>query len=219
MSICSVVAINEDYSLISRREVNEGRYNYQQALKELFKFNTINSGPCGKLIHKSLFEDTLRFPLLETYEDLLFTYKCIYCSQEIYFTQAVTYNYVHRKGIGAMEKFIKNPTTDVIIAAHEVLSFIKKSIPSIWDTAFYGMISQVIMYLDDINQIDSNWEKSNTKLYMKETKKLLKKYRTELLKNKSIFLKEKISFLIFSYSIILYKYLIMKRDKGEKDNG
>ena len=114
-----------------------------------------------------------------------------------------------------MDKFIKNPTTDVIIAAYEVLEFIKRNIPNIWDSSFYGMISQVIMYINDINKIDYKWQKESSKIYIGETRNLLAKYRKEIRENKSIFFKEKIMFIIFSYSSRLYKN-ITKLRKGIK---
>lgn len=208
MSACCIDAIDEDNNLISRKTLEKGFYNYQDALYELFKFNTLNSGPYGKLFHKSVFNNELKFKNIRTYEDLLFVYKAIYLSRKMYFIDDCKYYYVHRKGVGAMDKFIKNPTVDVIIAANEILEFIKEKVPHIFDSSFYGVISQVIMYINDINNIDPNWSKENSKIYIKETKKILTKYRFDIIKNKSMFFKEKIAFLIFSYSSNMYKNII-----------
>lgn len=215
MSACCIESIKENKELISRKSLKEGIYNYEQALEELFKFKDLNSGPCSKLFHKSLFDEELIFPNIRTYEDLLFVYKAIYKSKGIYFVENCKYYYIHRNGVGAMDKFIKNPTTDVIIAAYEVLEFIKRNIPNIWDSSFYGMISQVIMYINDINKIDCKWENESSKIYIGETRNLLAKYRKEIRENKSIFFKEKIMFIIFSYSSRLYKN-ITKLRKGIK---
>ena len=215
ISACCIESIKENKELISRKSLKEGIYNCEQALEELFRFKDLNSGPCGKLFHKSLFDKELVFPNIRTYEDLLFVYKAIYKSKGLYFVENCKYYYIHRNGVGAMDKFIKNPTTDVIIAAHEVLEFIKKNIPDIWDSSFYGMISQVIMYISDINKIDYKWENESSKIYIEETRNLLAKYRKEIRKNKSIFFKEKIMFIIFSYSSRLYKNIISLR-KGIK---
>ena len=106
-----------------------------------------------------------------------------------------------------MDKFIKYPTTDVITISYEILEFIKKQSLPIWDTSFYGVISQVIMYINDINKIDCRWEKEESKNYIKETRKLLGKYRIDLLRNKTIYYKEKIIFLILSFSPRLYKII------------
>lgn len=207
MSACTIDAIKENRELISFKKLKEGKYNYKKALYELFRFKDFNSGPCGKLMHKSLFEDNLKFPNIHTYEDLLFVYKAIYKSKEIYFTNKCKYYYLHRDGIGAMVKFIKNPTTDVIVAANEILEFIKERVPEIWDSSFYGIISQVIMYINDINSIDPKWKQKNSKIYIKETKNILRKYRKEIIKNRTIFFKEKVTFIIFSYSSIMYRYI------------
>ena len=208
ISACCIESIKENKELISRKSLKEGIYNCKQALEELFKFKNLNSGPCGKLFHKSLFDEELIFPNIRTYEDLLFVYKAIYKSKDIYFVENCKYYYIHRSGVGAMDKFIKNPTTDVIIAALEVLEFIKKNVPDIWDSSFYGMISQVIMYISDINKIDYKWENESSKIYIEETRNLLAKYRKDIRRNKSIFFKEKIMFIIFSYSSRLYKNII-----------
>lgn len=213
MSACCIESINENREVISRKSLKKGHYTCEQALEELFKFKNLNSGPSGKLYHKSLFEDNLRFPLLHTYEDLLFVYKSIYKANNIYFIENCKYYYIHRVGVGAMDKFIKSPTTDVIIAASEVLEFIKQNVPNIWDSSFYGMISQVIMYINDINKIDPKWKKETSKTYIRETKKLLAKYRKDIRKNKSIFFKEKIMFLIFSYSSTLYRKILKARKR------
>lgn len=106
-----------------------------------------------------------------------------------------------------MAKFIKNPTIDVIVAANEILEFIKEKVPEIWDSSFYGIISQVIMYINDINSIDPKWKQKNSKIYIKETKNILRKYRKEIIKNRTIFFKEKVTFIIFSYSSIMYRYI------------
>lgn len=107
MSACTIDSIKENRELISSKKIKDGKYNYKKALYELFKFKDFNSGPYGKLMHKSLFESDLKFPNIHTYEDLLFVYKAIYKSQEIYFTNKCKYYYLHRDGIGAMAKFIK----------------------------------------------------------------------------------------------------------------
>lgn len=211
MSICGIRSVKEDGTLISMKEMKNGIYSSTKALKELFEFKNLNGGPCGKLIHKSLFENNLYFPELKVYEDLIFSYKAIYKAGNVVFTTRCRYYYLHREGIGAMAKFIKEPSTDSIKAAYDILEFIKLKIPSIWDTSFYGVISQVIMYISDIKQIDSKWKKKSSVLYMNETKKLLARYRRELIINKSINSNEKIVFIVLSYSCNIYKFIINKK--------
>ena len=106
-----------------------------------------------------------------------------------------------------MKKFIKSPTLDIIKVVDEAILFLKKEMPSIFDSSFYGLISQVIMYINDINKIDPKWDKKESKLYLEETKKLLARYRFDLIKNKTIYYKEKILFLMLSFSTTLYRKL------------
>lgn len=208
ISMCCIEVVDEFKKTINSKFINDGKYDSKYVLQELFRFKNINGGPCGKLFHKSLFKENLCFPPINTYEDLSFVYKAIYLSKSIYFVKNCKYYYVHRNGIGAMDKFIKNPTTDVIIVANEILEFIKINIPEIWDTSFYGLISQVLMYINDINKIDKSWTNKSSKVYIKATQKLLSKYRKEIIKNKSMFFKEKLSFILFSYSSNIHGNII-----------
>ena len=207
ISCCTIESIDNKGNIISSRFMEDGYYKKIDALDELFKFRGLNWGPCGKLFHKSLIKGNLKFPNLHVYEDLSFVYKAIYSSEGIYFTNKCKYYYIHRQNVGAMDKFIKYPTTDVITISYEILEFIEKQSLPIWDTSFYGVISQVIMYINDINKIDCRWEKEESKNYIKETRKLLGKYRIDLLRNKTIYYKEKIIFLILSFSPRLYKII------------
>ena len=63
------------------------------------------------------------------------------------------------------------------------------------------------MYINDINKIDPQWDKKESKLYLEETKKLLARYRFDLIRNKKIYYKEKILFLMLSFSTALYRKL------------
>lgn len=208
MSVCPVFIVNELNELSSIKQIPQGTYSYIQALKELLEFRNLNTGPCAKLFHKSIFSNELEFPIMKTYEDLLLIYKAIYKAEKVHFTQKTHYNYFHRIGIGAMDSFIKCPTEDVVIAVSEILPFIKKYVTEIFDTSFYGLISQVIMYLPIFYKNDANIKEKNTENFIYNTKKILAKYRKELLQNKTIQLKEKITFVIFSYSFKVYYNLI-----------
>lgn len=207
ISCCPIESIDNKGNTISTRFMEDGYYKKIDALEELFKFRYLNWGPCGKLFHKSLIKEKIKFPQLCIYEDLAFVYKVIYLSEGIYFTDKCKYYYIHRENTGAMANFIKSPTIDIIKIAHEILEFIKQESLPIWDTSFYGIISQVIMYIGDINNIDCKWEKEESKNYIEQTRKLLGKYRIDLLKNKTIFYKEKIIFFILSFSPRLYKII------------
>lgn len=208
ISICGIKVVNIDTNIVTLKYMKESKYTNIEALDELFRFRNLNWGPCGKMVHKSLLDKSLNFPPIKIYEDLVFVYKAIYKCDELYFTDKCYYDYIHRDSIGAMSKFLQKPTTDIIIVANEICKFLKDNIPNIWDSSFYGIISQVFMYVNAINKIDPKWEKAESKIYIKETKKFLIKYRKELFFNKSILYKEKIIFIIFSFSLIIYKNVI-----------
>ena len=187
--------------------MQSGYYSSEIALKRLFEFKNLNWGPCGKLFSSNLIKNKVEFPNLHVYEDLVFVYKCIFNTEQIFYTDKCSYYYIHRENNGAMKNFIKSPTLDIIKVTDEAILFLKKEIPSIFDSSFYGLISQVIMYINDINKIDPQWDKKESKLYLEETKKLLARYRFDLIKNKTIYYKEKILFLMLSFSTTLYRKL------------
>lgn len=205
---CSLECIDYKNTCLVKKSLKEGYYSKEEALKELFQFKNLNWGPYAKLFKRSTLEyNKIQFPNIKVYEDLVFTYKSIYTVDKIFFTNEVSYYYMHRENVGAMNKFIKSPTLDIIKVADEAILFLKKEMPSIFDSSFYGLISQVIMYINDVNKIDPKWGKKESKLYLEETKNLLAKYRFDLIKNKTIYYKEKILFLMLSFSTTLYKRL------------
>lgn len=203
---CNIKAITEDQRVIWQKVMDEGIYTKENIMGKLLEFKEFNAGPCGKIFHKTI-KDKIKFPNLKTYEDLIFVYKSINLLGEMYYIEDLDYFYIHRNNNSAMTEFIKSPTVDVINAAYEVLEFIDNNMPEIFGTSLYGIISQVMMYLNDINRIDKNWDKDSSKIYINEAQKLLRKYRSKLFINKTIFYKEKILFIIFSYSLSLYKIL------------
>jgi glycosyltransferase involved in cell wall biosynthesis len=207
MSACSLVAVSESNEVRSVKQIPHGSYTSIQALKELFEFRTLSTGPYAKLFHRSLFADNLKFPPLKTYEDLIVSYKTIYKAKSLFFTQNTKYTYIHRIGFGAMADFNDSPTNDVIIAVEEILSFLKKNVYEIFDPSFYGLISQIMMYLPALMKKDPKMKENNTKSFVYETKQLFGNYRSELYKNQTISVKEKAAFLIFSYSFSGYFYL------------
>ena len=204
---CDIECIDLNGKFISKKTMQSGYYSKEIALNKLFEFKDLNWGPCGKLFSSDLIKNKVEFPNLHVYEDLVFVYKCIFNTKQIFYTNKCSYYYIHRENNGAMKKFIKSPTLDIIKVADETILFLKKEMPSIFDSSFYGLISQVIMYINDINKIDPQWDKKESKLYLEETKKLLARYRFDLIKNKTIYYKEKILFLMLSFSTILYKKL------------
>lgn len=207
MACCTVESIGYNCGECNlSRSMDEGDYSNIEVLEELFKFRNLNWGPCGKIFHKLLIKEKIEFPNLHAYEDLAFVYKAIYQANKIHFTTNCTYYYIHEVDNGAMYNFIKSPTIDVIVVANEILDFIKMKGLPIWDKSFYGIVSQVIMY---INNID--WKENSSKIYIKETSKLLSKYRVDIFKNQIIPYKEKILLIILSYSYIGSRYAYRNR--------
>lgn len=193
---CDIECLDKYYKSKSIKTIDEGYYTYLDALEELFKFRNLNWGPCGKLFQLDLVKGKIWFPNVEVYEDLVFVYKTIYIAEKIFYTKKCKYYYVHRENDGAMRKFIKYPTIDIIKVADEAIFFLRDKIPSILDSSFYGLISGVIMYFYNIKQNDKKFKNPNSKLYLKEMRRLILKYKKEFILNKDMHYKEKIKILL-----------------------
>ncbi|MGL5568828.1 MAG: glycosyltransferase family 2 protein [Cetobacterium sp.] len=210
--MCSIVSMKENKEIISKKSLNTGNYNYINTMVELLNFKNLNSGPCGKLIHNSIFNYGLKFPEMKVYEDLIFSFELINIEREIYFTDKAEYYYIHRIGVGTMDNFIKEPTIDVIVAIRRIIEYLKDNqLIEILDNSFYSLISQIIMYIGDISKLDVEWNKKQSRLYIHETQKLLSENRKFIIRNKEINQKERVVFIIFSFSSTLYKWVILKK--------
>ena len=193
---CDIECVDKNYKFKSIKTIDEGYYTSLDALEELFKFRNLNWGPCGKLFKADIIKDKIGFPDVDIYEDLVFVYKTIYNTEKIFYTKVCKYYYVDRENDGAMRKFIKSPTIDIIKVTDEAVSFLKEKTPSILDSSFYGLISEVIMYFYNIREIDKKFKNTNSKLYIKEMRKLILKYKKEFLLNRNMYYKEKIMILL-----------------------
>lgn len=193
---CDIECVDKNYKFKSIRIMDEGYYTTLEALEELFKFKNLNWGPCGKLFKSDIIKDKIEFPNVNVYEDLVFVYKTIYNTDKIFYTNICKYYYVDRENDGAMRKFIKSPTIDIIKVTDDAISFLRDKTPSILESSFYGLISEVIMYFYNIKQSDKRFKHSNSKLYIKEMRKLILKYKKEFILNKNMYYKEKVMILL-----------------------
>lgn len=193
---CDIECVDKNYKFKSIKTMDEGYYTSLDALEELFKFRNLNWGPCGKLFNADIVKDKIEFPNVDVYEDLVFVYKTIYTTEKIFYTKICKYYYVDRENDGAMRKFINSPTIDIIKVTDDAITFLRDKIPSILDSSFYGLISEVIMYFYNIRRNDKKFKNPNSKLYIKEMRKLILKYKKEFLLNKNMYYKEKIMVLL-----------------------
>ena len=207
MSICPIRVTNENMSLIEEKKLKSGIYNKTDALKELFKFKDFNWGPCGKMFHKSLFKEDTKFYNVKVYEDLLFVYEIIKNVEQMISIESTNYYYIYYDNMGTMYNFMRKPTTDVIIVVEKILISIKNEFPYIWDDIFYGLISVIFLYVNQIEKKDSKFRDKESKIYIKTAKKVIRKYRKEIITNEDFCPKEKIMFIVFSYSTNLYIFL------------
>ena len=193
---CDIECVDKNYKTRSIKKIQQGYYTSIEAINELFKFKDLNWGPCGKLFKSSIIKKKIEFPKVNVYEDLVFVYKSIYSTDKIFYTNESKYYYVDREKNSAMRKFIEYPKIDIIKVVDETVIFLKEEIPSILDSSFYGLISQVIMYFKIIINNYIKFKNNNIKFYKKYIKKLIFKYKKEFIFNKSMYYKEKIRILL-----------------------
>lgn len=172
---CVVDSVNENSEFISSKGLPDGECSGKEAIEMLLNFNLLSTGPCAKLFKRDLigFND-IKFPKYKCYEDVYFCYEVFKRAKRVAFTQKSTYYYYHRGDNSAMDKFEKNPTTDVIDVMDYLIEDLKINDKDSLLKCFYQIIMQPLLY---INAVLHSKNKSASKKYLKALKKLLAKNR------------------------------------------
>lgn len=143
---CDVVLISDGIEY-QRFTHADAVINQKQALDLLLSRKKINSGPCAKLFRRSLI-DSLAFPPLKVYEDILFVKDVFAKSDRIALTNQTEYQYIQNPN-SSMQKFMKSPSFDVITASKELIDFIlaRKELD---DGCLYATVSHLYQYVQPI---------------------------------------------------------------------
>ena len=204
ISNCVIESINESGDLLSSKGLPDGECSGEKALETLLNFNLLSTGPCAKLFKRELIVDNnITFPKYKCYEDVYFCYNVFKKAKSIAFTRKSTYYYYHRGENSAMDKFEKNPTTDVIKVMDYIIDDLKVFDYEILLKCFYQIIMQPMLYMNAVLNSDN---KSASNEYMKAFKKLLAKNRKLInacVENKN----ERVYLKLLSYSTFFYKII------------
>lgn len=208
IAVCDVVVF-ENGKEIARFTEGDTELTQVQALNSLLSRSGINSGPAAKLYKKSVIQD-LKFPMMHTYEDLVFSMNAFSNADKIVSTSKTQYHYILHS-TGTMASMEKNPSVDIIIATEKVLDFIA-SRSDLDPKCFYITISHLLQYALPM-AISRNYFSRD---FIDQTQRLYRKHFTQILMCKAIPWKEKIVFFLFSHGWVLQSGRKINRLRKEK---
>ncbi len=167
-----------------------------EALDLLLKREVINSGPCAKLFKKDII-GKIEFPVMKTYEDILFCLDVFSKASTVKVTPKTRYHYIENSQ-GAMSSMLKAPSTDIVAASEKLLSFIKSTENVRAPGCFYVTMSHVFQYV--LSMVSGECEFNRD--FIKKSKGLFKKYFSYILKCSAVPDKEKIVFVCYSFGLV-----------------
>lgn len=195
IAVCDVVII-ENHEEKFRFSTGETTLEQTDAINCLLRRKHINSGPCGKMYKKEVIKN-LKFPSLNTYEDILFVLDAFSNSQKIVTTNKTQYFYIQNIN-GAMSNMIKEPSLDIVVASERLLQFITQR-HDLRPESCYVTLSHLFQYA--IELLDSNHYRNSE--FIDKTRKLFREYSSLMLTCGAIPWKEKIVFFLFAHGIVL----------------
>lgn len=180
--------------------INEGNESYRfslephclsktEALNYLLARKRINTGPCGKLFKRGVI-DSLRFPRLRAYEDIIFVRDTFDRSLIICTTNETEYRYISNTS-GTMERFIKCPSVDIISASEDLVCYIEKH-PELSPRCMYTTLSHLYQYIREDKSVDED-----VRLFNNCIKAVFKRHWKSIAKCSAFTWKEKLLFLMF----------------------
>lgn len=208
IAICDV-SIEKNGIEINKFTHQDSILSRTEAINELLKRKSINSGPCAKLFKKKLISG-LHFPPLRVYEDILFVLETFKRSNRIAITNKTSYHY-EQFANSTMGSLNKVPSCDIIVATDEIIEFIQ-STPNLDEKCTYITVSHLFQYALPL-AISNSYKDCE---FLKLTRKLYNKYMQMILKCSAIPWKEKIIFLLFSKGFIVNSRQIKRIRKIKK---
>jgi len=170
--------------------------NKDEAMNLLLKREIINSGPCAKLFKREIIGE-INFPVMKTYEDILFCLEVFLKAATVKVTPKTRYHYIENSR-GAMSSMLKAPSTDIIVASEKILEFIKATEKVRAPECFYVTLSHVFQYVLSMVCGECEWNKD----FIIGSKALFKKYFSDILKCNAVPKKEKVVFICYTFGWI-----------------
>ena len=197
ISVCKVLGETEEGYV--NFEFNPGnRYlNSKDALNCLLSRTKINSGPCAKLFKKNLIE-SIRFPNLKAYEDILFNILVFHSAVCIRCVDTTAYHYINNND-SAMNKFSNMPSLDIVKATDIIMQYLGAN-PDLSLECEYITLSHLYQYVIVYYSRGLSNNKS-----IKESRKVFRKNIIKLIANSYFTWKEKILYCLFAVNIDILK--------------
>lgn len=190
IAVCDV-ALERNGADETRFTLPEQVLSQTDGLNYLLSRRGINSGPCAKLLRKTVLEG-VTFPPLRAYEDILFVKDAFCRAQKIAVTDKATYHYIENSD-GAMSHFTKAPSLDIVKATAELLAFYTTH-KALSPMSFYITASHLMQYVIPMLPAPTEPERP----FLAAAQKLYRKYRIEICRCKAFPWKEKVVYLAFS---------------------
>lgn len=187
IAVCDVVSIQDGREL-TRFTHSDAVLTQPQALDFLLTRRRINSGPCAKLFRREVVE-SLIFPPLKAYEDILFVREAFCNARRIAVTDRTEYRYIQNPA-GAMSSFFKAPSADIVRATGELLEFIGTR-SDLSPETFYITASHLLQYVIDTAAAGTGRE------FIAQARKLYRRFLPQLLACPAFSHKEKIVYSLF----------------------
>ncbi len=191
MSVCDVAVIEAGQET-GRFTCKEPLLSGMDALNRLLCRREINSGPGAKLFCREVIRDSV-FPPLKAYEDILFVAEVMYRCRRIASTDQTEYRYEQNPG-GAMSRFLKMPSSDIIRATRLLLELIGK-LDNPDPACLYTTLSHLMQYV--IPLVENPVPKARQ--FVLESQKLIRTCTRKILRCPAFPNKEKIVFLLFAH--------------------
>ena len=195
IAICDTVVESNGIE-IKRFTGDYDKLSREQAINLLLSRKIINSGPGAKLFKRSVI-GTIDYPLMKTYEDILFNLSVFNNATKVTVTSKTQYHYIENPQ-SAMSGMKKAPSNDIIIASDKIIQFIKKEKEIIEPECFYVTISHLFQYVFAMVYGECQWNER----FIIESRLMYKKYLKDILKCMAIPKKEKIVFVGFIFGWI-----------------
>lgn len=187
IAVCDVVSI-QDGREQARFTHPDAVLTQREALDFLLTRRRINSGPCAKLFRREVLAG-LQFPPMKAYEDILFVREAFCHAKRVAVTDRTEYRYIQNPA-GAMSKFFKAPSADIVVATDALLEFIGTR-QDLSHESFYITASHLMQYAMPAAQSQEGQD------FVRQSRALYRKYWGKLLTCPAFPWKEKIEFSLF----------------------
>ena len=191
IAVCDVV-IEKNGKEIGRFTGERDGVTREEAINLLLKRRIINSGPYAKLYRRNVI-GKVEFPLMKTYEDILFNLHAFFNANSISITPKTQYHYIENSK-GAMSTLNKAVSIDIIVASDQILQFITRKNSMMEPECLYVTLSHVFQYV--IALLKEQMQRNTT--FLVEAKYLFKKNLFNIWNCSAIPWKEKIVFSCFA---------------------